>query len=92
MNPKNQARIVGVLFIIASAAPISTIFFLGFLGGAVSGEPITDFLVTVSANEMQVIIGMLIELVWALAVVCILTNTQTQLITTKYFKYGVPCN
>jgi hypothetical protein len=36
---KKTARIVGVLFIIASAAPISTIFFLGFLGGAVSGEP-----------------------------------------------------
>jgi hypothetical protein len=69
MNPRNHARIVGVLFIIASAAPISTIFFLGFLGGAVSGEPIPDFLVTVSANEMQVIIGMLIELTWALAVV-----------------------
>ena len=60
---------MGVLFIIASAAPISTIFFLGFLGGAVSGEPIPDFLVNVSANEMQVIIGMLIELIWALAVV-----------------------
>ncbi len=58
-----------MLFIVASAAPISTIFFLGFLGGAVSGEPIPDFLVTVSANEMQVIIGMFIELIWALAVV-----------------------
>ena len=69
MNPRKSARIVGVLFIVASAAPISTIFFLGFLGGAVSGEPIPDFLVTVSANEMQVIIGMLIELIWALAVV-----------------------
>jgi hypothetical protein len=69
MNQRNSARIVGVLFIIASAAPISTIFFLGFLGGAVSGEPIPDFLVTVSANEMQVIIGMLIELIWALSVI-----------------------
>jgi hypothetical protein len=35
----------------------------------VSGEPIPDFLVTVSANEMQVIIGMFIELIWALAVI-----------------------
>ena len=69
MNPRKSARIVGVLFIIASAAPISTIFFLGFLGGAVSGEPIPDFLVTVSANEMQVIIGMFIELIWARAVI-----------------------
>ena len=69
MNPRNSARIVGILFIIASAAPISTIFFLGFLGGAVSGEPVPDFLVTVSSNEMQVITGMLIELIWALSVV-----------------------
>jgi len=69
MNPRNTARIVGILFIIATVAPISTIFFLGFLGGAVSGEPIPDFLVNVSTNEMQVIIGMLIELIWALAVV-----------------------
>jgi hypothetical protein len=69
MNDKMIARIVGALFIIASAAPISTIFFLGFLGGAVSGEPIPDFIVNVSANESQVIIGMLIELIWAIAVV-----------------------
>ena len=69
MNPRNSARLVGVLFIIATVAPITTALFLGFLGGAVSGEPIPDYLVTVSANEMQVIIGMLIELIWALAVV-----------------------
>jgi hypothetical protein len=69
MNPRNSARLVGVLFIIATVAPITAALFLGFLGGAVSGEPIPDYLVTVSANEMQVIIGMLIELIWALAVV-----------------------
>ena len=60
---------MGVLFIIATVAPISTIFFIGFLGGEVAGEPIPDYLVNVSANERQVIIGMLIELIWALAVV-----------------------
>jgi hypothetical protein len=42
---------------------------LGFLGGGIIGEPIPDYLVTVSANERQVMIGMFIELIWALAVV-----------------------
>lgn len=60
---------VGVLFIIATAAPIMTAPLLGFLGGGIIGEPIPDYLVTVSANENQVYVGMLIELVWALAVV-----------------------
>jgi hypothetical protein len=69
MNPKNSARLVGILFIIATVAPITTALFLGFLGGAVSGEPNPDYLIIVSTNEMQVIIGMLIELIWALAVV-----------------------
>ncbi len=68
-NRKN-ARWAGVFYIIATVAPISTIFFVGFLGGEVAGgEPIPDYLVNVSANEAQVVIGMLIELVWALAVV-----------------------
>ena len=66
---RKAAIIVGVLFIIASAAPISTYFFTGFLGGGIAGEPIPDYLGNVSANERQVLIGMLIELIWALAVV-----------------------
>jgi hypothetical protein len=66
---KKSARIVGVLFIIATAAPILTAPFLGFLGGGIIGEPIPDYLVRVSANERQVMIGMVIELIWALAVV-----------------------
>jgi hypothetical protein len=69
MNPRQSARIVGVLFIIATAAPILTAPFLGFLGGGIIGEPIPDYLVTVSTNERQVMIGMFIELIWALAVV-----------------------
>jgi len=69
MNPRMSARIVGVLFIIATAAPILTAPFLGFLGGGIIGEPIPDYLVNVSANERQVMIGMVIELIWALAVV-----------------------
>jgi len=69
MNPRKSARIVGVLFIIATLAPISTFIFIGFLGGGIAGEPVPDYLVKVSANERQVMIGMLIELIWALAVV-----------------------
>jgi hypothetical protein len=71
MNPRNSARLVGVLFIIATAAPILTAPFLGFLGGAIIGEPVPDYLLTLSTNENQVITGMYIELIWALSVVCI---------------------
>jgi hypothetical protein len=72
-NRKN-ARWAGVFYIIATVAPILTISFIGFLGGGVAGEPIPDYLVNVSANERQVIIGMLIELFWALAVVGIIVT------------------
>ena len=66
---RKSAIIVGILFIIATAAPILTAPFLGFLGGGIIGEPIPDYLVNVSVNERQVMIGMVIELIWALAVV-----------------------
>ena len=69
MNPRKSAIIVGVLFIIATAAPILTAPFLGFLGGGIIGEPVPDYLAKVSANERQVLTGMFIELIWALAVV-----------------------
>jgi hypothetical protein len=72
-NRKN-AIMAGVFYIAATVAPIATIFFVGFLGGEVAGEPIPDYLANVSANEAQVVIGMLIELIWALAVVGILVN------------------
>jgi hypothetical protein len=72
-NRKNE-RWAGVFYIIATVAPILTISFIGFLGGGVAGEPIPDYLVTVSTNETQVIIGMLIELIWALAVVGIIVT------------------
>ena len=73
-NRKN-ARWAGVFYIIATLAPISTILFVGFLGGAVAGgEPIPDYLVNVSANEAQVVIGMLIELIYVLAVVGIVVT------------------
>lgn len=63
------ARIVGVLFIVATAAPILTAPFIGFLGGGVIGEPVPEYLARVSENELQVFVGMLIELIWVLAVV-----------------------
>ena len=66
---KKTARIVGVLFIIATLAPILTALFTGFLGGGALGEAAPDYLVSVSANEPQVLIALLIELVWVLAVV-----------------------
>lgn len=66
---KTPARIVGVLFIIATLAPILTAPFVGFLGGGVMGETSPDYLVTMSASETQVRIALLIELVWVLAVV-----------------------
>ena len=69
MNPRHSARIVGVLFIIATAAPILTAPFLGFLGGAIIGEPVPDYLIALSTNENQVITGMYIELIWALSVI-----------------------
>ena len=72
-NRKN-AIMAGVFYIIATVAPISTFFFIGFLGGGVAGEPIPDYLVNVSPNESQVIIGMLIEWIYALAVVGIIAT------------------
>ena len=61
---KQTARIVGVLFITATVAPILSFVFLELLDAP-------DYLVQVAANETQVIIGGLIELIWALAVVSI---------------------
>ena len=71
---RKNARWAGVFYIIATVAPILTYSFIGFLGGMVAGEPIPDYLVNVSANERQVIIGMFIELTWALAVVGIIVT------------------
>jgi len=71
---RKNARWAGVFYIIATVAPIFAYSFIRFLGGGVAGEPIPDYLVHVSANESQVIIGMLIELTYALAVVGIIAT------------------
>ncbi|MFC1960314.1 DUF4386 domain-containing protein [Chloroflexota bacterium] len=76
MNANRRNAIwAGVFYIIATIAPISTIFFIGFLGGQIEGRgPVLDYLVNVSANETQVLIGMLIELIYVLAIVGIIVN------------------
>jgi hypothetical protein len=72
---RKNAIWAGVFYIIATLAPISAFFFVGFLGGEVSGqEPIPDYLIYVSANQAQVVVGMLIELIYALAVVGIVVT------------------
>ena len=58
------ARIVGVLFIIATVAVILSGPFIGSLDTP-------DYLVDVTANQGQVLTGMLIQLIWAIAVVAI---------------------
>ena len=58
---RKTAILVGVFFIIATVASISTFVFLGFLS-----DP--DYLVTVSSNENQILGGMFLEFIWALAV------------------------
>jgi hypothetical protein len=72
---RKNAIWAGVFYILATVAPILTLFFIGFLGGGVPGEPpVPDYLVQVAANESQVTIGMLVELTWALAVVGIIVT------------------
>ena len=66
-----NARWAGVFYILATAAPILTVAFIGFLGGGVAGEPVADYLVQAAANEGQVIMGMFVEVIWALSVLFI---------------------
>ena len=48
---RKNARWASVFYIIATAAPILTFPFIGFLGGGVAGEPIPDYLVNVSPYD-----------------------------------------
>lgn len=76
MNTKRKYEIwAGIFYIMATAAPIATLPFTGFLGGVIAAsEPSPDYLAQVAANEQQVIIGMFVELTWALAVVGIIAT------------------
>ena len=61
---RKTAIVVGVLFIIATAAPITSAFFTGSIYE-------TDYLTAVSANENQVLIGVLLLLTMTAAIVLI---------------------
>jgi hypothetical protein len=61
---KKTEIIVGVLFITASASVVLTYLPLGFI---IDKAP--DYLGNVSANENQVLLGMFLEFIWALAVI-----------------------
>ena len=68
---RKNAIWAGIFYIIATAAPIVTVSFIGFLGGSVSGEPIPDYLAHTAAQGNQVILGMMVEVIWALSVLFI---------------------
>jgi uncharacterized membrane protein len=63
-SDRKTAIIVGVLFIIATAAPITSAFFTGSIHEV-------DYLTAVSANETQVLIGVLLLLTMTAAIVLI---------------------
>ena len=73
-SDRNITIWAGVFYIIATVAPILAYFFIRFLEGGVTGESILDSLVQIAVNERQVIVGMLIELTYALAVVGIIST------------------
>ena len=63
-SDRKTAIVVGVLFIIATAAPITSAFFTGSIYEA-------DYLTAVAANENQVLIGVLLLLTMTASVVSI---------------------
>jgi hypothetical protein len=76
---QNITRWAGLFYILATVAPIMTYPFIGFLMEDSSGELPLDFLGQIAANEFQVVIGGLIELVYALAVVGIIVTLYSLL-------------
>jgi len=67
---RKTAIIVGVLFIIATVAPIISGVFLGSLSD-ISGGDDSDYLTETSENEKQVIIGAIFYIIMAVAVASI---------------------
>lgn len=59
---KNSAIIIGILFIIATVAPLLSVPFSGFI----PDDP--EYLINISANQNQVIIGSLLEFIMCLAI------------------------
>jgi hypothetical protein len=71
---RRNARWAGVFYILATAAPILAYLFIRFLETGASGDPPPDYLVQMAANGVQVSIGMLLELTYALAVLGIIST------------------
>ncbi len=67
MNPRKTARIVGVLFIIATAAPLLSVAFVPIIFGPASLANVW----LLAANENQIRIGALLEFAMAAAVAAI---------------------
>ena len=76
---RKNAVWAGVFYIIATAAPSLSVVFSGFLGGPVAGELVPDYLIQLSANENQMIVTVLIELVWAMSVLGIVITLHPML-------------
>lgn len=72
MEERRNARWAGVFYVLATAAPISALPFIGFLGGGLADEPDPDYLTIAATSRGQMVVGMLVELVGALAVVGII--------------------
>ena len=58
---RKNARIVGILFITAIAAPLLSFPFTGYINDS-------DYLITVSENSSMVVVGSLLELIMAFAI------------------------
>lgn len=67
MNPRKSARIVGILFIIATAAPITSVVFVPGLFGPADVANVW----LLAANESSIRIGALLEFAMAVAVAAI---------------------
>jgi len=67
MNPRTTARIVGVLFLIATAAPLLSVAFVPIIFGPASLANVW----LLAANENQIRIGALLEFTMAAAVAAI---------------------
>ena len=67
LNPRNTARIVGILFIIATAAPLLSVAFVP----AIFGPESIDNVVLLADNETSTRLGILLEFTMAVAVASI---------------------
>ncbi len=72
---RSRAVWAGISYILVTAAPISTIAVIGFLGGIVAGgEPVEGYLTRIAANPNAITWGGLLDVIYALGVVGIIVN------------------